>query len=602
MTDVCFLLYKSRYATRVAACLLLIAIASVNPLSAQTVPSPWAARDIGSPGIAGSATASSGKFTVEAAGADIWGTSDQFHFVYQQMTGDAEVIARVDSITRADAWSKAGVMIRGSLSSGSAHAFALVSSGNGVAFQRRTAAGGASTHTSGPAVSAPRWVRLVRTGTTVTASTSADGQAWTTIGSDTIALGSAAYVGLAVTSHNSNLLTTAALSQVRVAVPAPSSSTVPAPLKASDIGSPAIRGTVSYNSGTYTVNAAGVDIWNTSDQFHYIYQQVTGDVDVTVQVQSVSQAHSWSKTGVMIRESLSPGSRHAFALLSAARGYAFHRRLDPNGFTLGGAGVTGAAPGWVRLVRSGSRIEAFRSSNGTSWISMGSEVVPMVQTVYVGIATTSHDSGRTTRAVLNSFKVTANGTTPANQPPTVSLTAPASGATYAAPASMAVSASAADSDGTIAKVEFYAGATLLAADTTAPYSYTWSSVPAGTYSLTAVAYDNSGARVTSAARSITVSGTPTPTPAPTTVVFHASVDHSTVTSYRLDVFASGANPATATAVVSSDLGKGTPDANGDITVNRSAVFSALAAGSYQATVTAIGAGGSSRSAAVAFTR
>jgi chitinase len=167
---------------------------------------------------------------------------------------------------------------------------------------------------------------------------------------------------------------------------------------------------------------------------------------------------------------------------------------------------------------------------------------------------------------------------------------------------MAVSASAADSDGTIAKVEFYAGATLLAADTTAPYSYVWSSVPAGTYSLTAVAYDNSGARVTSAARSLTVTGTPTPTPAPTAVVFRASADHSQVTSYRLDVFASGANPATATAVVSSDLGKGTPDANGDITVNRSAVFSALAAGSYQATVTATGAGGSSRSAAVAFTR
>jgi chitinase len=231
---------------------------------------------------------------------------------------------------------------------------------------------------------------------------------------------------------------------------------------------------------------------------------------------------------------------------------------------------------------------------------MGSDVVPMANTVYVGIATTSHDTARTTRAVVDSFKVTASTTNPTNQAPAVSLTAPANGATYAAPASTTVSASASDTDGSVARVEFYAGTKLLATDTTAPYSYTWSSIAAGTYAVTAVAYDDDGARTTSAARSITVTGTTTT--APTAVAFRASVDHSMVTSYRLDVFASGANPSTATPVATSDLGKGTPDANGDITVNRATWFSALAAGNYQATVTAIGSGGSSRSAAVTFTR
>jgi len=588
---------------RLALFITLVGTTASSEVSAQSVPSPWVAADVGSPTIAGSTSYASGAFSVKAAGTDIWGSSDQFRFVYQQITGDAEVIARVDSITAADPWSKAGVMIRASLSAGAANSMLHVSAGNGVWFQRRTASGAASTSNSGPAVAAPRWVRMVRTGTTVTGSTSADGQTWATVGSDTIALGSVAYIGLAVTSHNNSVLTTAGLSQVKL-TSGSTSTTIPSTQTAADIGSPAIPGTVTYNQGTYTIKAAGLDIWNTADQFRYIYQQVTGDVDVSIRLRSISEANAWSKSGVMIRESLSPGSRHAFALLSATRGYAFHRRIDPNGFTEGGTGLTGAPPGWVRLVRKGNTIEAFRSADGVTWVSLGSDVVPMATTVYVGIATTSHNTAAATTAVLDNFKLLATTPPAGNTVPLVALTAPASGATYTAPASMALTATASDTDGTIAKVEFYSGATLVGTDTSSPYSFTWSSVPAGTYSLTAVAYDNVGAKTTSAARSITVTGTTTPPPTtpPTSIVFQKSVDHTAVTSYRLDVFASGANPATATPVAASDLGKPTPASNGDITVNRATFFSALAAGNYVATVSAIGAGGSSRSASVTFSR
>jgi hypothetical protein len=97
-------------------------------------------------------------------------------------------------------------------------------------------------------------------------------------------------------------------------------------------------------------------------------------------------------------------------------------------------------------------------------------------------------------------------------------------------------------------------------------------------------------------------GTSTTT-APRAVSFQKSADHATlVTSYRLDVFASTANPATATPLKSVNLGKPAPNSTGLITVDQSSFFSALAAGKYLATVSAIGSGGSSRSAAVAFTR
>ncbi|HEX4950203.1 MAG TPA: NPCBM/NEW2 domain-containing protein [Blastocatellia bacterium] len=95
------------------------------------------------------------------------------------------------------------------------------------------------------------------------------------------------------------------------------------------------------------------------------------------------------------------------------------------------------------------------------------------------------------------------GTVP-NAAPTVSLTAPSNGATFTAPANITLTANAADNDGSINRVEFYQGTTLLGSDTTSPYSFVWSNVAAGTYSLTAKAFDNAGATTTSNAVSITV--------------------------------------------------------------------------------------------------
>jgi chitinase len=188
-----------------------------------------------------------------------------------------------------------------------------------------------------------------------------------------------------------------------------------------------------------------------------------------------------------------------------------------------------------------------------------------------------------------------------NVPPTVSLTSPAAGASFTAPATVALAATAADSDNGVARVEFYAGSTLVGSDTSSPYSFNWTGAAAGTYSITAVAVDASGARTTSGARSITVAGATSL--APTAVVFQASSDHATnVTSYVLRVFASGANPSTATPVATSDLGKPSPASSGDITVNRASFFSGLAAGNYVATVMAVGPGGQTQSSSVTFSR
>jgi glucuronoarabinoxylan endo-1,4-beta-xylanase len=93
---------------------------------------------------------------------------------------------------------------------------------------------------------------------------------------------------------------------------------------------------------------------------------------------------------------------------------------------------------------------------------------------------------------------------PGNQPPAVQITSPTNGAVFAANASIPLAASASDPDGTVARVEFFAGATKLGEATNAPWSLTWSNAPAGVYSLTATATDNGGAVANSAAVPITV--------------------------------------------------------------------------------------------------
>ena len=180
------------------------------------LPTGWSNGDIGAVAATGGASHSGGTFTVRGSGADIWNGADEFHYVYRQITGDTMVTARVASLTNTDVWTKAGLMIRETLAAGSKHAAMFVSSGKGLAFQRRVATNGASTHSSGGTGTAPRWVGLIRQGNTIYAYSSLDGSNWTLVGSETITMGATVYVGLAVTSHSDGALATATFTNVSV--------------------------------------------------------------------------------------------------------------------------------------------------------------------------------------------------------------------------------------------------------------------------------------------------------------------------------------------------------------------------------------------------
>src|SRR6185503_20808226 len=100
------------------------------------------------------------------SGADIWNNADEFQFASRAIEVNREITGRVDSVQNLDRWVKAGVMIRESVNAGARHLslFATPTIEKGVAFQRRTTTGGVSVHTSGPAITAPLWLRLTRVG------------------------------------------------------------------------------------------------------------------------------------------------------------------------------------------------------------------------------------------------------------------------------------------------------------------------------------------------------------------------------------------------------------------------------------------------------
>ena len=225
-----------------------------------------------------------------------------------------------------------------------------------------------------------------------------------------------------------------------------------------DVGSVAAAGSTTVSGGTITIRGSGADIWSTADAFRYVYQPLDGDGQITARVASVQHTNQWAKAGVMIREDLSEGSRYVALLVSASNGLAFQRRTEADGPSIY-TGVGGAAPKWVKLVRSGSVFNAYHSSDRASWVLIGSDTIPLTESVSAGLAVTSHSDGVLTTATFNAVTI-APATAPNRPPPTVSLTAPTSGTSFLAPATITLSATASASIGTISRVDFYAGSTL----------------------------------------------------------------------------------------------------------------------------------------------
>jgi regulation of enolase protein 1 (concanavalin A-like superfamily) len=487
----------------VIALLVGLVIVIPSPAVAQTLPANWEMSDVGTPGVAGHATHADGTFTVSGSGTGIGSRLDSFTFVYQQLTGDATIIARVGGLQNAPSNAQAGVMIRQTLDSRSIHASFLLSRTNQIMFKRRTAPGATTTNTKFPAPASAVWLKLERRSTAITASWSTNGSAWTTVGTATVAMNNVVYVGLPVTSYTDVAPAVATFSSVQISSLIQSGGALPTGWASEDVGSPIRAGSASYRTGTFALSGAGVGISGYSDQFRYAYRRIDGDVDIVARIRDLGNTTSLSKAGLMIRDSLTPSGAHASMFVNANGESFFQRRALPGGATSSRTASTPqGAPLWLKLSLRAGTVTGFQSLDGVIWTRVSSVALTLPSPYYLGLAVTSRDETAAVTTNIDEVDVRSVDGMP-QQAPEVSISAPSSGMTLTAPATITVSATASDADGTVERVDFYHGSTFIGSDTTSPYSVTWSNIPAGAYSLTARARDDDGMTATSAAVTVT---------------------------------------------------------------------------------------------------
>lgn len=188
---------------------------SVVSCTIGALPAPWVTADIGTVGLAGSATALNGIFTVRGSGTGVYASTDQFRMVYQNSSGDCDMIARVDSLTNSSVSAKVGVMIRESLAANARCAAVYVTPTAGVQFIWRTSTGSMVNIATVSGRTAPQWVRMQRVGNSFRAFYSTNGSTWTQFGgSKTISMSTNAIMGQAVTSGTNASLCTGVFSGI----------------------------------------------------------------------------------------------------------------------------------------------------------------------------------------------------------------------------------------------------------------------------------------------------------------------------------------------------------------------------------------------------
>ena len=188
-------------------------------VTTQPLPTPWLDQDVGTVKFVGSASFANNIFTVAGAGQGTFSTTaDGFHFVYQPLSGDGTIVARVLSLQGSNA-AQAGVIIRETLNAGASNVFLFDYSGSTFATER-SSTGATSSYQSLASIPAlPYWLKLVRSGNVFTMWGSSNGASWVQLESQTVSMAQNVYIGLAVSSGTTSSLATATFDNLSFTTP-----------------------------------------------------------------------------------------------------------------------------------------------------------------------------------------------------------------------------------------------------------------------------------------------------------------------------------------------------------------------------------------------
>jgi len=146
----------------------------------------------------------------------------------------------------------------------------------------------------------------------------------------------------------------------------------------------------------FEVSGSGADIWDTKDEFFYVYTNLSGDGSLSVRVKDFAAEHPWAKAGIMLRENLHPAARNVLIHISAENGSVLQMRPTTGGETINAAGHDPSMQvgGWVRLTRTGDTVVGDLSSDGVNWTELGRYEVEFGEDALIGFAVTAHAKGK----------------------------------------------------------------------------------------------------------------------------------------------------------------------------------------------------------------
>ena len=519
------------------------------------VPSPWQSQDVGAVQGSGASGTNAGVFTVIGSGDGIGEDNDQFQFVCQPMIGDVTITARVVASQNTGSNAMAGVMIRNSLGFDVSDTLMVFDGGaQSSIFQLRSNDAAVATYglqelfgdadddepsgtgsnngytavVSSQPASAPLWVRLVRSGNTITGYTSPDGTTWTQQGTVTVLMPSTVDIGLAVTSGTYNLLNTSTFDNVTVTgTPA----AIPPPMA---------EWKLNETSGT-TAN-------DSIDSFDGAYNNVT--LGLPGATPPIGYAAGFNGTNANI--TIPPLNLNSNVLTitawinpngiqSASCGIFFDRESSTaNGLTFGSAtaGITNLSYSWnsssstynwnshltpptnqwtfVALVIEPTRARLYMATNGVlvgATNNVANSVQGFAGNSCIGQDTTS--SSRYFKGQLDDVCFFNRALAPAQLAalavqPVVTLTSPTNGAMFQTFAPVNLSATLSATNGhTLNSIQYFSNnGQLLGATATAPFSASTTNLNIGTYEIFARLFYDSGYAVDSAYASIIVSVQP----------------------------------------------------------------------------------------------
>lgn len=181
---------------------------------------------------------------------------------------------------------------------------------------------------------------------------------------------------------------------------------LPAPWKNQDVGAVELKGSASLKDSLFTLSGT-LDTWGTNDGFHFVYQPWQGDGEIVARVLSVENTFNHAKGGLMFRQALTPGSPHAEIAVTAVDGAQFLVRGAADAKTTSAKTDLnkGKFPYWVKLVRAGKTFSGYESLDGKSWTLTGTTNLDFPPSLFVGLATSSHQKAKLCTATFDQVKL-----------------------------------------------------------------------------------------------------------------------------------------------------------------------------------------------------